>query len=125
MLFLIIGNFNNGTTSSLNNPSATFTNPGFYTIKLVAYDGLNYDSVILVNYIHVFDKPNASFNYNIFDNCESNNLISFLKYIIWSNFLYIWDFGNGDTSTIINPLYSYSYSGNFPITLIAINGFKL
>ena len=34
----------------------------------------------------------------------------------------MWDFGNGDTSTTINPSYSYSYSGNFPITLAAYNG---
>ena len=28
--------FNNGSTSILNNPSVTFVNPGFYSIKLVA-----------------------------------------------------------------------------------------
>ena len=57
--------FNNGTSSILNNPSATFISPGFYTIKLVAYNGLNADSVIAVDYVHVLDKPIASFSFNI------------------------------------------------------------
>ena len=113
--------FGNGTTSTLNNPSAIFTNPGFYTIKLVAYDGVNYDSTILVNYIHVFDQPSASFNYILYDNCETNNLISFTNSSIGAN-SFIWDFGNGDTSSLHEPSYSYNYFGDFPITLIAING---
>ena len=112
--------FDNGTTSYLNNPSATFINPGFYSIKLVAYNGLNADSVIAVDYIHVLNKPNASFSFNIIENCETNNLINFLNSSSGA-ISYIWDFGNGDTSTTINPSYSYSYSGNFPITLAAYN----
>jgi PKD repeat protein len=112
--------FNNGTTSNLNNPSATFINPGFYTIKLIAYNGLNSDSVIEVNYIHVLDKPNASFSFNIVENCETNNLINFLNSSSGA-ISYIWDFGNGDTNSIINPSYSYSYSGDYPITLVAYN----
>ena len=101
--------FDNGTTSYLNNPSATFINPGFYSIKLVAYNGLNADSVVAVDYIHVLDKPNASFSFNIIENCETNNLINFLNSSSGA-ISYIWDFGNGDTSTTINPSYSYSLS---------------
>ena len=61
--------FNNGYTSILNNPSATFINPGFYTIKLVANGVSGSDSIISIDYIHVLDKPSASFSYNILSNC--------------------------------------------------------
>ena len=113
--------FSNGTTSTLFNPSATFINPGLYTVKLVAFDGSNYDSIILVDYIHVFDQPVASFNYNILEDCQSSNLISFSNTSSGAN-SYVWDFGNGDTSSVVSPLFSYNSSGDFPITLIAVNG---
>ena len=107
--------FSNGTNSTLFNPYATFINPGLYTVKLVAFDGSNYDSIILVDYIHVFDQPVASFNYNILEDCQSNNLISFSNTSSGAN-SYIWDFGNGDTSSVVSPLFSYNSSGSFPIT---------
>ena len=113
--------FNNGTSSILNNPSATFISPGFYTIKLVAYNGLNADSVIAVDYVHVLDKPIASFSFNIIEDCEANNSINFINSSSGA-ISYIWDFGNGDTLSAFNPSYSFSYSGNFPITLAAYNG---
>ena len=94
--------FNNGTTSILNNPSATFTNPGFYSIKLVARNGADLDSIISINYIHVLDKPTASFSYNIVNACETNNLINFNNTSIGA-ISYVWDFGNGDTNSLSNP----------------------
>lgn len=113
--------FDNGTTSILNNPSATYTNPGFYTIKLIAFNGPNSDSIILVDYIHVLDKPNSSFSYNVLEDCEDNNLINFSNNSI-GGITYLWDFGNGDTSLLENPSYSYSFAGNFPVTLVVENG---
>ena len=32
---------------------------------------------------------------------------------------YLWDFGNGDTSTLNNPVYIYGLAGNYTVTLIA------
>ena len=112
--------FNNGSTSILNNPSVTFVNPGFYSIKLIAYGATVSDSIISIDYIHVLDKPTASLSYNILGNCETNNLIDFTNTSLGlsSN---IWDFGNGDTSNLINPNYSYPESGNFPVTLVVYN----
>lgn len=33
----------------------------------------------------------------------------------------LWDFGNGDTSTLQNPLYTYQQSGVYPVTLTIVN----
>ena len=85
--------FNNGSTSILNNPSATFINPGFYTIKLVASGATGSDSIISIDYIHVLDKPTASLSYNILSNCETNNFIDFTNTSIGAT-SNIWDFGN-------------------------------
>jgi len=114
--------FNNGSTSILNNPSATFINPGFYTIKLVANGATVSDSIISINYIHVLDKPSASFSYNILSNCENDNFIDFTNTSIGYTSS-IWDFGNGDTTNSVNPTYSYPISGNYPVTLVVYNSF--
>ena len=79
------------------------------------------DSIILVDYIHVLDKPNSSFSYNVLEDCEDNNLINFSNNSI-GGITYLWDFGNGDTSLLENPSYSYSFAGNFPVTLVVENG---
>ena len=113
--------FGNGTSSFLNNPSVLFTNPGFYTVKLVAYNGPDSNSVIKVNYIEVLDKPTVSFNYTILGGCEENNSINFSNTSIGSNSC-VWDFGNGDTNSLNNPNYSYFQAGSYPVTLIAYNG---
>ncbi len=34
---------------------------------------------------------------------------------------YFWDFGDGDTSTAVNPVHTYTSDGNFTITLIGCN----
>ena len=114
--------FNNGSTSILNNPSAIFVNPGFYTIKLVANGATGSDSIISIDYIQVLDKPSASFSYNILSNCENDNLIDFTNTSVGYTSS-IWDFGNGDTTNSINSTYSYPISGNYPVTLVVYNSF--
>jgi PKD repeat protein len=34
---------------------------------------------------------------------------------------YLWYFGDGDTSTVVNPTHTYSATGNYDVTLIAYN----
>ena len=59
---IMLGILVDGTIAMLNNPSATFVNPGFYTVKLVANGATSSDSIISIDYIHVLDKPYGKFN---------------------------------------------------------------
>src|ERR1043165_2686836 len=55
--------FGNGNTSTLQNPSATYPLPGFYSVTLVATNSGSgqVDSVTMTNYIHVVNYPTANF----------------------------------------------------------------
>jgi hypothetical protein len=57
--------------------------------------------------------PNAAFTYSI-GTCGTYN---FTKTCQTSNSTFLWQFGDGATSTLQNPSYTYSTFGNFVITL--------
>ncbi len=113
----------NGNTSTLANPANLYTNPGLYTVKLTAYDGSgNADSIVMVNYITVVGKPTADFSSPVLASCLDGNNFSFSNNSVGAA-TYLWDFGDGTTSTLPNPQHSYTLQGNFTITLIATNAF--
>ena len=117
-----IWDFGNGIQSTLNNPSTTYLNPGFYTVKLISQNATDIDSIISVNYIQVFDLPTASFTISTISNCLSDNFFSFTNTSMGAN-SYTWDFndGNTNTNTTTNPNHQYSLSGSYNITLVATN----
>src|ERR1700712_1730453 len=51
----------NGTISFLQNPSATYFNPGKYTIKLVIKNSTLSDSIVKTNYVTINALPKPSF----------------------------------------------------------------
>lgn len=60
----------------------------------------------------------ASYLYQI-GNCR--NFITFQNQSIGAT-EYFWDFGDGESSTEMNPLHLYASAGDFEVTLYAING---
>ena len=52
----------NGVTSFLRNPSATYFNPGTYTVKLVVNSVAGKDSIVKTKYITVYDSPKVDFS---------------------------------------------------------------
>ena len=115
-------NFGDGGTSKLQDPPPyTYYNPGTYTISLtvVGYDNgivneFKVDSVVVhENAIALFDyRPKkvsvprqSTLFYNLSQSSES----------------WIWDFGDGGTSTEENPEYYYQAAGTYTVRLVADN----
>ena len=116
--------FGDGTQSILENPSNTYTQPGLYSIELiVTFTNSPNDTLVISNYIEVFDAPVANFQFNHSGTfCENDNLFTFTNNSV-NAVSYTWDFGDGNTDTILNPSHTYSSSGTHIITLIAQNEF--
>lgn len=109
--------FGNGITSTEENPKVTF-NPGTYTVNLEVSAGNCSDTFIREDYI-VVDELQASFSYEIDQTCvpvkatftnESINGVS-----------YLWDFGDGQTSTEKNPVHMYERPPSTAVSLIVTN----
>ncbi len=109
----------NGTVSFLQHPSATYFTPGKYTIKLVIKNNEGEDSLTKTDYIEVFPQPVVDFSVSDTSGCyplavqftdasttATGNIVSWL-----------WDFGDGATSTLQNPSNVYASARNFAVTL--------
>ncbi len=115
----------NGLVTPNNpNPVVTYTNPGTYTVSLVVTNSTTCnkkDSSIV--YITVYPSPTVNFS---FSTTPCNNTIT-TNNTSSGNFgsnPYLWQFGNGVTSTAVAPSYTYPANGNYNLALTAtdING---
>ncbi len=99
--------------------SHKYKNPGDYNIQLiVASDSFCLDTSYLQ--IQIPPLPIADFNYNALS-CDSN--IQF--YNLSQNAKeYIWNFGDGEISSLFNPSHIYALSGFIPIKMTAISAFN-
>lgn len=113
--------FGNGASSNLEHPSTTFTQPGLYTVILITTNPSSTDTLISTNYIEVYDLPTADFSFSSnTDFCVSTNQISFTNNSTNAT-SYIWDFGDGNTSSSTDASHSFNSDGDYTVKLVAYN----
>lgn len=117
--------FGDGNTSTSSNPSHTYQNNGTYTVSLFAYDVNDsncydyYTATLLVTGTQNTTACNASFV--IVPDSNSTNILVF-NTSTGNNLTYFWDFGDGNTSTLAYPGYTYSTPGPFLLCLTVTDG---
>jgi len=113
----------NSTISFLQNPVATYFNPGVYSIKLVVQNASGIDSIIKTQYITVYALPSVNFSASTLSGCfplpvQFTNASTAGSGTISS---YLWDFGDGNSSALPNPTHIYTASGTFNVSLQIVN----
>lgn len=109
----------NGTISYLQDPSAIYFTPGKYTIKLIAKKANSEDSVVKTDFIDVYAAPTVDFTVDKTSGCYPLDA-QFADLTTTSNGIvnsWLWDFGDGNSSTSKNPTHTYTSSNNFNVTL--------
>ena len=115
----------NGVTSFLQNPSTTYFNAGTYNVKLVIRNSAGADSIVQNRFITVYPNPIIDFTASDTSGCFpfpvqfSDLSISQTGSITNRS----WDFGDGDTSSLSNPLHTYTSAGDFSVTLKVTNSY--
>jgi gliding motility-associated-like protein len=110
--------FGDGTTSTFSTPQHTYNTAGSYNIKLVVTtSGGCTDTVFVPNGIVVGTKPAANFVANPRDVCAKFP-INFQDLSTGSVTNWLWDFGDGGSSTDQNPSHKYQDTGYFNVQLI-------
>ncbi|MEJ0102611.1 MAG: PKD domain-containing protein [Bacteroidota bacterium] len=113
-------NFGDGTTSSAQNPSHTYLQPGIYTITLTVTNNGCPASATKTNYITV-RPPVAAFI--AVPNCANRLQFSFLDQSLGPVTTWLWDFGDGATSNLQNPVHDFPALGVYNVTLTATTVF--
>ena len=109
-------NFGNSNTSTLQNPQASYPNPGVYTVTLTVGNGSTTDTEVKTGYITVYALPVAHFTYTPLQPC-TNSPVTFIDNSVLGNAgiaSWDWGFGDGNTSTVTTSSTTHSYS--LPIT---------
>lgn len=107
--------FGDGTTSTLQNPVHIYTTPGNYTVSLAttSSDGCS-DTMRKVSVLNI---QNINTTFNAPDSACINTNINFTNTATPAPLSSNWIFGDGNTSTAINPVKSYSATGVYTVTL--------
>jgi PKD repeat protein len=110
--------FGNGDTSSSANPVANYDSASTYLITLTVADQTGCSSTVSNNLTTVaapaaqFSATNTCINEGaVFQNLTDSNAISSVTYY--------WDFGNQQTSNLINPVEVYNNDTLYDVMLIA------
>lgn len=109
--------YNLGDNTSSNNPnlSHSYTQPGTYQITLIATDTNRCHSIDTFSRI-VTLKPNGRVDFSA-DNVCSGFPVRFSNYGN-PNASFTWLFGDGETSSLYQPMHLYTTPGTYTVTLI-------
>jgi PKD repeat protein len=118
-------NFGDGTESSEQNPVKAYKAAGVYTVSLSAKNDNGRDSEIRTGYISVGLPPAADFitSIPVYQNIPSRQVIRYIDRSENKPSEWLWDFGDGQTSTEQNPRHLYLNDGIYTVTLTVRNKF--
>ncbi|MBC8319271.1 MAG: PKD domain-containing protein [Bacteroidetes bacterium] len=109
--------FGDGGTSILQLPVYTYVVAGIYTVSLTVTGPGGSDTVVKTDYIVAIEPvPTADFNGNPTSG-DAPLIVSFTDLSVDSVDTWLWDFGDGGTSTFQLPVYTYVNSGIYSVSL--------
>lgn len=111
--------FGNGETSTLQNPSVNYENPGKFTVSVTVLDTNGCSNTkTVVDFIQP-TFPTPVFSADTFS-CSSR-AITFNNQSVGTGLSFEWDFGDATQSTNANPTHLFAQEGTYSITLRVID----
>ena len=115
-----VWDFGDGTGSTSINPTKTYSTAGQYTVTLT--NNFGYCRDVVTKTITVVDAPVVNFTSSATTGCKAPSSISFQdnspNAVSW-----LWDFGDGTTSTQKDPTHTYNSFGTFSVRLTITTSF--
>jgi len=111
--------FGDGTTSTKQSPTHKYEDNGTYVVKLTVTDDKNATSTKQVAIVVANKAPVAKFTFAP-ANPKIGDEIEFTSHSLDDDgtiVSYLWNFGDGNTSTEQNPTHSYEKTGTYNVTL--------
>lgn len=105
--------FGDGHTSIVQNPAHTYSTPGNYTVTLTASNADSTNTEIKPDYIFVYS---VDFSGEPISGLAELS-VQFTDLSSGTPLVWLWNFGDGETSTVQNPLHVYRRAGRYNVTL--------
>ncbi|MGB0429516.1 MAG: GEVED domain-containing protein [Bacteroidia bacterium] len=112
--------FVNSTNANSQNPVIAFNDLKTYTVTLVAENGAGLDSISRQFITKDYKKPEADFTANQ-TNVKAGQIVSFLNQSTNDPTVLDWKFGDGDSSSVENPIHEYDLTGKYTVSLNVAN----
>ena len=120
LIAFYLWDFGDGTTSNETNVSHVYSIPGNFSVSIYVAGPTGQDQKSVADYIHSFEMPVADFSAST-TKAKVGEKITFTDSSIGPANSWLWDFGDGTTSTEQNPVKSYKKTGTYSVTLNATN----
>jgi uncharacterized repeat protein (TIGR01451 family) len=112
--------FGDGVTSTTQNPTHIYTTPGTYTVDLAISGAGGHDTATKADYVHVSEvppsAPTANYTATPTEGPAPLN-VQFTDTSEGTVTRWLWDFGDGMTSTVQHPTRLYTSAGTYTVTL--------
>jgi hypothetical protein len=108
-------NFGDGGSSSEKSSDYVYDLPGTYKVSLVVSDGKGHTG-IATTYIEAFAVPRAAFEIRQDEPGDESGQVHFVN-LSDGAVKYLWDFGDGTSSTSPDPSHFYNQSGIYNVKL--------
>ncbi len=121
--------FGDGQTTYERNPTHSYTEPGTYTVTLRVFNTEGMDFETKAGFITVTDEdvpavvtnpPVAAFSADVISGTAPLE-VSFTDASTYSPNSWSWNFGDGTTATVANPVHTYTKPGTYTVTLEVTN----
>lgn len=103
-----------GTTYNSSSVSHVYSNAGTYTVRLITT--YNNCSDTVAKTVRVNPSPVVNFTANVTQSCKVPFVVTFQN-ATTNALTYLWDFGDGTTSTLRNPTKTYTTFGTYAVSL--------
>jgi PKD repeat protein len=121
-------NFGDGNTSTTQNPTNVYQLPGNYDVTLTTFVGPQAEPHTKLAYINVNPTLALTAAFTADPTSGSNPLTVSFTNLSTGDLItgYLWDFGDGSTSTDTNPIHEYLVAGptTFDVQLTAFSGIQ-
>ena len=109
-------NFGDGKTSTVRNPSHTYSKAGAYTVTLTVTGAGGINTCTQPDCITVYDAPKANFSASP-SSGKAPLQVNFTNESTGLVTSWLWSFGDGATSTDVSPVHTYNRPGTFTAKL--------
>jgi gliding motility-associated-like protein len=114
----VLWELGDGGISNVNAFSYQYRDTGWFDVKLVAWNNECSDTLVKKRAVHI-EPPIARFRSR--QDCDDKYLLSLENFSIGAR-TWQWDFGDGTTSTELNPSHRFAARGIYTVKLTVWNG---